>query len=77
MGETTKQGRVGKIQPFDSSAVERRADGLLHYQGLHQSVVAMLRATVDEVPDEEALVEVGGGRLTYQRMWDRATRVAG
>ncbi len=73
----SKLGRVSKIQPFDSAAIERGPDGLLHYQGLHSSVVAMLRATVDEVPTGEALVEVGGGRLTYEQLWDRATRVAG
>ena len=33
--------------------------------------------TVDRRPDAEALVEVGGDRLTYRQLWDRAARVAG
>ena len=41
------------------------------------SLVAMLRAAVDAHPDGEALVEVGGERLTYRQLWDRAARVAG
>ncbi len=77
MAEVVKEGRAGRIQPFSSAGVERGADGVLHYQDLHTSVVAMLRETVDEVGGEEALVEVGGGRLTYDQFWDRSARVAG
>jgi acyl-CoA synthetase (AMP-forming)/AMP-acid ligase II len=72
-----KAGVVGRIQPFDLSGVHRGDDGLLHYEGLHPSLVHMLRETVQRVPDREALVEVGGGRLTFQELWDRAARVAG
>jgi acyl-CoA synthetase (AMP-forming)/AMP-acid ligase II len=72
-----KEGKVGRIQPFDMSGVVRGEDGVLHYEGLHPSLVAMLRETVERVPDREALVEVGGGRLTFQELWDRAARVAG
>jgi acyl-CoA synthetase (AMP-forming)/AMP-acid ligase II len=37
----------------------------------------MLRATVDQSPNNEAIVEVGGERLSYRDMWDRAARTAG
>src|SRR4051794_23198029 len=37
----------------------------------------MLRATVEAHPDLEAVVELGGSRLTYRELWDRAARVAG
>ncbi len=65
--------------PFDTSGIERRDDGVLHYTGLPANLVAMLRSAVDADPDAEALVEYGApdGRLTYTQLWDRATRVAG
>ncbi len=72
-----KHGRVGRIEPFGEGGIERRPDGVLHYQGLHPSVVAMLLETVDAFGDQEALVEVGGPRLTYSQLWERAARVAG
>lgn len=65
------------IRPFDYSGIERDSDGIAHYQGLPDSLVAMLRSTVDQVPDREAVAEVGGERLTYQQLWDRSLRVAG
>lgn len=73
----TKQGRSGRIQPFDTSALQRGADGVLHYQGLHPSVVAMLRETVERAGAQEAIVEVGGPRMTYQQLWDRSASTAG
>ncbi|MGH3630077.1 MAG: hypothetical protein ACRDRL_21880, partial [Sciscionella sp.] len=62
--------------PFDNSGIERDARGMAHYTGLPVSLVTMLRETVDRYPEQEALVEVGGQRLTYQQLWDRAARVA-
>jgi len=72
-----KEGRVGRIQPFDMSGVSRGEDGRLHYDGLHPSLTAMLRETVERVPGKEAVTEVGGRSLTYQEFWDAAARVAG
>ncbi len=72
-----KQGKPASIQPFDMSGIERRADGILHYADRPSSLLAMLRATVDRVPDQEAVVEVGGPRVTYRELWDRSTQVAG
>lgn len=72
-----KEGRTPRIMPFDMSGIERDATGVLRYTDLPESLVAMLRATVAAHGAEEALVEVGGPRATYQELWDRAARVAG
>ena len=37
----------------------------------------MLAATVDAWPHAEALVEIGGERVSYAELWDRAARVSG
>ena len=63
--------------PFDRSGVERDDDGILRYAAQRASMVEMLRTSVERVPGEEAVAEVGGERLTYQELWDRAARVAG
>jgi len=65
------------IRPFDCSEVARSADGISRYQTLHRSLVELLRKTVDHVPNNEAIVELGGGRINYHQFWDRASRVAG
>ena len=72
-----KEGKVGRIQPFDMHGLVRGNDDRLHYEGLHQSLVAMLRETVERVPDRDAVIEVGGSTLTFRELWDRAARVAG
>jgi len=36
-----------------------------------------LRATVDREPNNEAVVELGGERINFGTLWDRASRVAG
>lgn len=65
------------IQPFDQSGIVRGADGIKRYQELTTSLVKMLRASVDKAPQSEAIVEVGGGRVTYRQLWDRCARIAG
>jgi acyl-CoA synthetase (AMP-forming)/AMP-acid ligase II len=65
------------IKPFDQSAITRGADGIARYDHLAPSLVAMLRETVDKSPEHEAVVEVGGERINYRELWDRAARVAG
>lgn len=74
---TTTEPGLGDAAPFDTSGTQRDEHGVAHYTNLAPSLVAMLRRTVDNHPDQEALVEVGGERLTYQQLWDRAARVAG
>jgi len=63
--------------PFDRSSTETGPDGIRRYSGLPQNLVQMLRNAVDGSPDAEALVELGGERVTYRQLWDRAARVAG
>ena len=63
--------------PFDTSATVRDEHGIARYTDLSPSLVAMLRSAVENYPDQEALVEVGGERLTYRQLWDRSARVAG
>jgi len=65
------------IRPFDHSDVARDSRGIARYQNLHHSLVEMLRETVERAPQNEALVELGGERISYQEFWDRACRVAG
>ncbi len=65
------------MQPFDSSCVERGADNIARYQGRPNSLIEMLRSTVDRAPGNEAIVELGGERINYRELWDRAARVAG
>src|ERR1700694_3827481 len=64
------------IHPFDESGIARGTDGIARYQGLPRSIVAMLRASVEKAPNSEAIVEVGGPRITYRALWDRSARVA-
>ncbi|HKG16179.1 MAG TPA: AMP-binding protein [Solirubrobacteraceae bacterium] len=66
-----------RIRPFDMTGIERGDDGIARYVDRPDSLVAMLRATVERAPEVEAVVELGGERLTYRELWDRAARVAG
>src|SRR5215468_9720045 len=65
------------IRPFDESGVTRGADGIARYQSRPRSLIEMLRATVEKNPHGEAVVEVGGTRLTFRDLWERAARTAG
>ncbi|HET9074831.1 MAG TPA: AMP-binding protein [Solirubrobacteraceae bacterium] len=50
---------------------------MARYAGLPQSLVHMLRASVEANPHGPAIAEVGGETLSYTELWDRAARVAG
>lgn len=66
------------IRPFRYDGVTRGSDGILRYDEHPASLVHMLRASVDQYPDNEALVETGGGpRVTYRDFWERSARIAG
>jgi long-chain acyl-CoA synthetase len=65
------------IRPFDCSGITRDANGVAHYDDRPGSLVEMLRATVEKSPRNEAIVELGGGRVNYGELWERASRVAG
>jgi acyl-CoA synthetase (AMP-forming)/AMP-acid ligase II len=64
-------------EPYDTSGVERGPDGGKRYTDRPESLVAMLRASVERSPEAEAVVEIGGERLSYRALWERAARVAG
>ena len=57
--------------------ITRRIDGLLHYRGLTPSLTELLDVQVHRFAGREAVVEVGGQRLTYRELWGSAARVAG
>src|SRR5450759_905558 len=65
------------IRPFDRSGITRDAGQIARYDRLPNSLVEMLRHTVDRCPTAEAIVEIGGERICYRELWDRAARVAG
>jgi long-chain acyl-CoA synthetase len=65
------------IKPFDSSGIIRTADGVLRYEGLPKSLIDMFQTVAEASPDSEALVELGGDRVTFQEWWERSSRVAG
>ncbi len=73
----TKHGKVGRLQPFPMDGIVRSDDGALRYAQLAPSLVAMLRASVERDPHGEAIVGIGGERLSFTGLWDRAARVAG
>jgi long-chain acyl-CoA synthetase len=73
MPEAASRGR----NPFSTSGVERGADGVARYAGQPRSLVEMLRASVDRDPEATAVAEVGGDSLTYEQLWESASRVAG
>src|ERR1700749_3091564 len=63
--------------PFGTTGVSRDSHGIPRYDDLPATLLEMLAEHVDATPDNEAVVEVGGDRLTYRQLWDRASRVAG
>jgi acyl-CoA synthetase (AMP-forming)/AMP-acid ligase II len=66
-----------KHGPFALDGITRDASGVARYDNLPESLVEAIRASVAAYPDHEAVVEVGGPRLTYTELWDRAAEVAG
>jgi long-chain acyl-CoA synthetase len=65
------------IHPFDESGIVRGTDSIARYQNRPRSLVEMLRCSVEKFANAEAVVEVGGERLTYRQLWDRSARTAG
>lgn len=63
--------------PFPTTGVFRDRHGIPRYDEAPATLLDMLAEQVDARPDSEAVVEVGGDRLTYRQLWDRAARVAG
>jgi long-chain acyl-CoA synthetase len=63
--------------PFDDSGVQRDDDGIAFYSDRPDSLVQMLRASVERDRDAVAIVELEGPTLSYGELWDGAARVAG
>ncbi|SOJ54489.1 Long-chain-fatty-acid--CoA ligase FadD13 [Mycobacterium simulans] len=63
--------------PFALTGVSRDNSGVPHYDKLPATLLDMLAEQVERRPDDEAVAELGGDRLTYRQLWDRASRVAG
>ncbi|WP_040782082.1 class I adenylate-forming enzyme family protein [Nocardia pneumoniae] len=55
----------------------RGADGVLRYGNLTPALTELLDLQVHAFSTREALVEVGGPRLTYRELWHSASRIAG
>ena len=72
MVEPAPRGR----NPFDGTAVVRSAHGVASYAGRPASLVELLRASVERDPTAPAVVVVGGESLSYEELWERASRVA-
>ena len=66
---------AGRSRFSDPSA--RGADGVLRYGNLTPALTELLDRQVHTFADLEAVVEVGGPRLTYRQLWHRASRIAG
>jgi acyl-CoA synthetase (AMP-forming)/AMP-acid ligase II len=69
--------RCGSDGPFDGRAVNRTDAGMPFYASLPRSLNAALERVVAVSPEAEAVAEVGGERLSYRDLWDRAAAVAG
>ena len=63
--------------PFPTTGVSRDSYGAPYYERLPATLLDMLAEQVDNRPGAEAVVELGGDRLTYRQLWERASRVAG
>jgi acyl-CoA synthetase (AMP-forming)/AMP-acid ligase II len=63
--------------PFGEQGVTRDANGVARYSDRPDSLVALLKASVQRDPGATAILELGGSTLTYGELWERASRVAG
>ncbi|CAJ1505918.1 class I adenylate-forming enzyme family protein [[Mycobacterium] holstebronense] len=63
--------------PFPATGLIRDRGGVAHYERLPATLLDVLSEQVEQRPDGEAVVELGGDRLTYRQLWQRAARVSG
>ncbi len=63
--------------PFDETGVVRDEHGHARYRSRPDSLVHMLKASVEREAEARALVELGGSTITYGELWERAVSVAG
>lgn len=80
MGHTEREPDATIIE-FPANGVvgplRRGADGVLRYGDLHPALTELLDLRVHAFTNREAVVEVGGPRLTYRELWHSASRIAG
>src|SRR4051794_6845387 len=60
-----------------NAAVKRGADGVLRYGDLSPALIELLDIRAHHYASREAVVEIGGPRLTYRELWTSASRIAG
>src|ERR1700750_2660933 len=65
------------LSPFSQTGIFYDEHGIPLYEALPTSLLEMLENHVTDRPEAEAVVELGGQRLTYRQLWDRAARAAG
>ncbi|MCX4095977.1 class I adenylate-forming enzyme family protein [Nocardia sp. alder85J] len=63
--------------PWCDNPLARGADGVLRYGNLNPAVTELLDVQVHAFGNREAVVEIGGPRLTYRQLWHSASRIAG
>ncbi|MFF0491705.1 class I adenylate-forming enzyme family protein [Nocardia sp. NPDC004068] len=64
-------------RPTDFAPLARGADGVLRYGNLNPALTELLDVQVHAFSGREAVVEIGGPRLTYRQLWHSASRIAG
>ncbi|MFR9751116.1 class I adenylate-forming enzyme family protein [Nocardia sp. 004] len=60
-----------------NNLLARGADGVLRYGNLTPALTELLDLQMHAFATREAVVEVGGPRLTYRQLWHSASRIAG
>ncbi|MET9485644.1 AMP-binding protein [Nocardia sp. NPDC006630] len=60
-----------------ANPLARGADGVLRYGNLTPALTELLDIQVHTFAAREAVVEIGGPRLTYRELWYSASRIAG
>ena len=68
--------KLGPVH-FGQSNIERDSTGRAHYQKRPRSLIEMLRKSVEETPDAEAIRELNGPTNTYSQLWERSGKIAG
>ncbi|MDR7172066.1 acyl-CoA synthetase (AMP-forming)/AMP-acid ligase II [Nocardia kruczakiae] len=63
--------------PWCGNPLARGADGVLRYGNLNPALTELLDVQVHAFSAREAVVEIGGPRLTYRQLWHAASRIAG
>jgi acyl-CoA synthetase (AMP-forming)/AMP-acid ligase II len=61
--------------PFPGHGVWVDEHSMRHYDNIPATLLDSLQRWADRTPDAEALAELGGERLTYRQLRDRAARV--